>query len=309
MSDCERYEALISALIDGELSAAEEAEVRAHMAQCAQCAAMYEAFSAAGEALRAEASDVPATLHDGIMAKVELARKAQRTQNKIIRLRPMLTAAACLIVLAGTLLALKNTVGMRKDAAAPEAAEAPAMLFAAGDAGTDSAVTESAAESAPEAEAPPVMAAKKAAAEETGAAYDAVGGSAAMESMEAPAAGVEHNARAEEPETAAQMEAPAASIGTLYGADQVYPTVMVNGALYEWHKGDAIRFSGLPDGCEEYGEVSHTDADTPRSDGEFASLFQVSGTIYTLPGREDVVYLLLTTDWMEDTVVQFDRCG
>ena len=89
MSDCERYEALISELLDGELSAEEETEVREHMAHCAACAAMYEAFSAAGEALRADASDVPATLHSGIMAKVTMAEKAQKTQNKIIRLRPI----------------------------------------------------------------------------------------------------------------------------------------------------------------------------------------------------------------------------
>ena len=123
MSDCERYEALISELLDGELSAEEETEVREHMAHCAACAAMYEAFSAAGEALRADASNVPATLHSGIMAKVAMAEKAQKTQNKIIRLRPMLTAAACLVVLVGTLLALKNnSFRMGAGSAAPKAA-------------------------------------------------------------------------------------------------------------------------------------------------------------------------------------------
>ena len=84
MSDCERFEELISALLDGELSAEEEAEVSAHMDGCAECAAMYEAFSAVGGALRADASDVPATLHDGIMAKVAIAEKAHKTQHKII---------------------------------------------------------------------------------------------------------------------------------------------------------------------------------------------------------------------------------
>ena len=125
MSDCERFEAMISALLDGELSAEEESELRAHMAECAECAAMYEAFSAVGDALRADAAEVPDTLHDGIMAKVAMAEKAKKTQNKIVRLRPMLTAAACLVVLVGTILALKNNnVRMRADSAAPETAEA-----------------------------------------------------------------------------------------------------------------------------------------------------------------------------------------
>lgn len=309
MSDCERYEALISELLDGELSAEEETEVRAHMAQCAACAAMYEAFSAAGEALRADASDVPATLHSGIMAKVAMAEKAKKTQNKIIRLRPMLTAAACLVVLVGTLLALKNTVGMRKNAAS-EAAEAPAALFSAESASGAGRVTAGgAAESA--AEEPTIMAAKKAEAEEADAGYNApaegITESAVMDSMETPAESGKNGAVA--PEAEARKEADAASGGTLYGADQVYPTVMVDGALYEWHRGSAIAFSGLPEGSEYYGEISHTDEETPRTDGEFASLFPVSGAIYTVPGDDAAVYLRLTTDWMEDAVVRFDRCG
>ena len=307
MSDCERYEALISELIDGELSAEEETEVREHMAHCAACAAMYEAFSATGEALRADASDVPATLHSGIMAKVAMAEKAQKTQNKIIRLRPMLTAAACLVVLVGTLLALKNTVGMRK-AAAPETAEAPAMLFSAESTdAADSVTAGGAAEST--AEEPTIMAAKKAEAEEADTGYNApaesITESAVMDSMEAPAATSSENGSLA-PE--ARKDA-AASDGTLYGADQVYPTVMVDGTLYEWHRGSAVALSGLPEGSEYYGAISHTDAETPTKDGEFASLFPVSGAIYTVPGDDTVVYLQLKTDWMEDTVVRFDRCG
>lgn len=161
MSDCERFEAMISALLDGELSAEEESELRAHMAECAECAAMYEAFSAVGDALRADAAEVPDTLHDGIMAKVAMAEKAKKTQNKIVRLRPMLTAAACLVVLVGTILALKNNnVRMRADSAAPETAEVPAAMFATGGASAGSADAA--------VEAPTAMAAKAAAPEDAG---------------------------------------------------------------------------------------------------------------------------------------------
>ena len=182
------------------------------------------------------------------------------------------------------------------------------MLFSSGSASAaDSVTAGGAAESA--AEEPPVMAAKKAEAEEADTGYNApaesITESAVMDSMEAPVStSGENGALAPE----ARKDA-AASDGTLYGADQVYPTVMVDGALYEWHRGNAISFSGLPEGSEYYGAISHTDAETPTKDGEFASLFPVSGTIYTVPGDDTVVYLQLTTDWMEDTVVRFDRCG
>ena len=176
MSDCERFEAMISALLDGELSAEEESELRAHIAECAECAAMYEAFSAVGDALRADTAEVPDTLHDGIMAKVAMAEKAKKTQNKIIRLRPMLTAAACLVVLVGTLLALKNnSFRMGASSAAPKAAEAPAAMYATGGASAGSA--DAAVE-----EAPTVMAAKAAASEDAG---DAVAESK-METAVAP---------------------------------------------------------------------------------------------------------------------------
>ena len=114
MSECERFEERISALLDGELSAEEEAELRAHLEQCPDCRAMYEAFAAVGEAVRAQ--EVPATLHAGIMSKVRDAQKAHHTQGVLIRLRPILAAAACLVVLVGTTLALGNTLGLGRKA-------------------------------------------------------------------------------------------------------------------------------------------------------------------------------------------------
>lgn len=113
MSECERFEEMISALLDSELSEEEAAEVRAHLDVCPECRAMYDAFAAVGAAMADE--DVPDTLHDGIMAKVRTAEKAKKTQGVLIRLRPILAAAACLVVLVGTVFALKNTLGMRSD--------------------------------------------------------------------------------------------------------------------------------------------------------------------------------------------------
>ena len=136
MNECERYETMLSAYLDGELPEAEEAELKAHLANCPECAAMYEAFSAVGEAVRTQ--DVPDTLHSRIMETVRAAEKASRTQRAIIRLRPIFAAAACLIVLVGTVFALKNTTGFGRkamrsaDAAAPMATEESAMLMTGG---------------------------------------------------------------------------------------------------------------------------------------------------------------------------------
>ena len=44
MSACERYEADLSALLDGELDAERETALRAHMADCPDCQALYDAF-------------------------------------------------------------------------------------------------------------------------------------------------------------------------------------------------------------------------------------------------------------------------
>lgn len=123
MNECERFEEMISALLDGELSAGEEAEVRAHMEHCPECRAMYEAFAAVGEAIGTQ--EVPATLHSGIMEKVHAAEKASRTQHTIVRMRPILAAAACLIVVVGTVFALKNTVGFGRSMKSASTAEIP----------------------------------------------------------------------------------------------------------------------------------------------------------------------------------------
>jgi hypothetical protein len=93
--------------------------------------------------------------------------------------------------------------------------------------------------------------------------------------------------------------------GTLPGADEIYPTIMVEGNLYEWRKGAAI-CSELPDDCVYYGELIHVEGETPNNNNEFVSVFSVSGQIYTVPETDTVVYLCLTTDWLENTVVVFD---
>ena len=93
--------------------------------------------------------------------------------------------------------------------------------------------------------------------------------------------------------------------GTLMGASEIYPTVMVNGNLYEWRRGRAI-CSDVPSDSIYYGDIIHVGGQIPAKDCEFVSAFTVSGQIYTISGKSDCVYLRLSTDWMNDKIVVFD---
>ena len=92
--------------------------------------------------------------------------------------------------------------------------------------------------------------------------------------------------------------------GTLPGDTDVYPTVMVDGKLYEWRKGSAIRYA-VPEDCAYYGQVIHVGRNIPKNDCEFASVFNLSGDIYMCPS-DGCVYICVTTYWMKDTFVVFD---
>ena len=92
--------------------------------------------------------------------------------------------------------------------------------------------------------------------------------------------------------------------GTLPGDMEVYPTVMVDGKLYEWRKGRAI-CETVPEDLVYYGRVIHVEGKRPQNDCEFVSTFDISGDIYICPS-DGCVYICVTTDWMEDTFVVFD---
>lgn len=93
-------------------------------------------------------------------------------------------------------------------------------------------------------------------------------------------------------------------VGTLPGADEVYPTVMVDGKLYEWRKGRAV-CDALPETCVYYGQVKYVGRNSPKNDCEFTSTFIANGDIYK--AQDDAcIYICLTTDWLVDTVIVFD---
>ena len=122
MKDCAKYEEMISRLLDGELSQAEQTELERHLASCPDCAALYGTFSALSEALGEEDAIPPARLHENIMAEVR--REELRRRNTPRRRRAYLAVAACAAVI---LLAATNLPRLRS--ASLTAAEAPAEVY------------------------------------------------------------------------------------------------------------------------------------------------------------------------------------
>lgn len=80
---------------------------------------------------------------------------------------------------------------------------------------------------------------------------------------------------------------------------EIYPTVMVNGELYEWK----TTCNFLPAGCEYYGEVRHVKREVPQKNCELAAAFDIEGQIYTYDGA--YVYICATTDWLDEKIVLF----
>ena len=109
MSKCETIRELISAMLDGELSRADAETVGAHIAQCDDCRAMYQAFQALSAGLTAE-EPVPEDLHENIMSTIRAADQAMHRQKKLIRLRSVLALAAGLIVVVGTVFAFNSSL-------------------------------------------------------------------------------------------------------------------------------------------------------------------------------------------------------
>lgn len=106
--------------------------------------------------------------------------------------------------------------------------------------------------------------------------------------------------------------------GTLPGDFE--PKLRLNGTYYRWaglsvssplpyqdENGNLRLRTYLPEGFEEAGEISvisHIIEALPE-ELEMQAGFEASGTVYANPERPAVVYVLMTTDWFEDSYVRF----
>ncbi len=152
MKECEKYQEMISAMLDGELSPAESEALIEHMSSCAECRELYELLSAVTASPVWELPEVPEGLHEHIMSGVRAHAGEQRRRELMHRLRPWAVAAACLVLIVGVVLGVPrsfragssappsalNTAASANDSAAPADAAAPAEYEAAGQSGPSS---------------------------------------------------------------------------------------------------------------------------------------------------------------------------
>lgn len=100
MSSCEKYQELISRMIDGDLSAREEAELARHLDGCPTCAALFDAFSAVSRQIGSDLEEPPAALRENVMAVVR--REEIRRKNRIpTAIRGVLSIAAVAALVVG----------------------------------------------------------------------------------------------------------------------------------------------------------------------------------------------------------------
>lgn len=135
MKSCEPYQELISRMLDDDLSKEERRALGDHVKVCPDCAAVYVAFRSLSEHLGADLVEVPASVHETIMAEVRRdgIRRRNRAQRSHRGWHTVLTLAACLVLVVAASLSLPKIVGrMGASQAAPAPAEAP-QLFQAGE--------------------------------------------------------------------------------------------------------------------------------------------------------------------------------
>jgi len=123
--NCKQMMALLSAFVDGELSAAEELQVREHLAQCSECRALYEQL----QALHTSFSDLeeipaPENFAQSVMNRIRAEEKPRVIPLfKRPQVRAVMGLAACAVLCIGFgRVALDG--GMKGASAEPAAAPA-----------------------------------------------------------------------------------------------------------------------------------------------------------------------------------------
>ncbi len=178
MKNCEYYEELIGAAIDGEITAEEDKELRAHLESCEVCRKFYEAMQAISgtdDAL----GDVPENFTANVMARVhEAAAPAEKPANKKTNITRLVTRYGALAAAAAVAIWAGVTFGGTFAAKGAGSTSSNAPEIAMYSAAEDSAETGKAARGAAPAEAPeaPASSMMMAAAPESAAANDTDGG-------------------------------------------------------------------------------------------------------------------------------------
>lgn len=125
MTDHTVFEERICAMLDGELSDGEAAELRAHLDECPECRAFLDAMKAVYGLSAKELPEAPPELSKNVMERVlaEAGAAADHPRGRVIRFpfRSLAAAAAAALVLwAGA----RSLPAFRAKSAAPQADEA-----------------------------------------------------------------------------------------------------------------------------------------------------------------------------------------
>ena len=157
MSPCEKYQELISRMVDGELTAREEADLADHIESCTACAALFRAFSAISEQIGGDLEEAPLDLRENVMAQIR--REEIRKKNRIPTIfRAVMSTAACAAIVFGVYLGVTLTKKAQISTAAYQDAPAAAeeRMVLAAESAPEALETEEAAEEAlPEEEPAP----------------------------------------------------------------------------------------------------------------------------------------------------------
>ncbi|MCC8356549.1 MAG: zf-HC2 domain-containing protein [Oscillospiraceae bacterium] len=111
MSACERWQELMSQMLDDEITPEDAAALRSHMRTCQSCQAMWNLLFTVSHTIQQDIAQPPTELSQGVMARVraENARNTEasgigRNRKNRVRRLPVWTraaAAACLVVVIG----------------------------------------------------------------------------------------------------------------------------------------------------------------------------------------------------------------
>ncbi len=154
MKNCEYYEELIGAAIDGEITAEEDKELRAHLESCEACRNFYEAMQAISgtdDAL----GDVPEDFTANVMARVhEAAAPAEKPVKRKAGIARLVTRYGALAAAAAVAIWAGVTFGGTFAAKGADSTSSSAPEIAMYSAAEDSTETGKAARDAAPAEAP-----------------------------------------------------------------------------------------------------------------------------------------------------------
>lgn len=128
MSNCLKYEELISAMLDGEITSAEEKELTEHIAHCASCRKMYETYKEVFSSFDDVMQEPPAELKENVMSAIKtshtvftpvVVKKTASEKQKAKRVWvKYAAAAACLVIIVSAVPSLFSG----SKSAAPESA-------------------------------------------------------------------------------------------------------------------------------------------------------------------------------------------